>query len=187
MKRRTLLKTAVAVPLVLAGGAAGVSAVARSKEYDLSGLLQELQALNGQRLRSGTAWSVSEVFQHCAQSIRGSMDGYPQHYSSLFKHTAGSAALAVFRAAGSMRHNLTDRIRDLHQRRHLAQSTARHNWRTNSGLIRASRQTTNKSQSNQRNNRILREEAIRSRTSGGLVSVGIQEGSGPRDPEGEGT
>jgi len=108
VKRRTLLKTAVAVPLVLAGGAAGVSAVARSKEYDLSGLLQELQALNGQRLRSGTAWSVSEVFQHCAQSIRGSMDGYPQHYSSLFKHTAGSAALAVFRAAGSMRHNLTE-------------------------------------------------------------------------------
>lgn len=108
MKRRTLLKTAVAVPLVLAGSAAGVSAVARSKEYDLSGLLQELQALNGQRLRSGTAWSVSEVFQHCAQSIRGSMDGYPRHYSSLFKHTAGSAALAVFRAAGSMRHNLTE-------------------------------------------------------------------------------
>ena len=108
MKRRTLLKTAVAVPVVLASGAAGVTAVAGGKEYDLSALLQELQALDGQRLRSGTAWSVSEVFQHCTQSIRGSMEGYPQHYSPVFKHTVGPAALAVFRASGAMRHNLTE-------------------------------------------------------------------------------
>lgn len=108
MKRRTLLKTAVAVPVVLAGGGAGISAVAAGKEYNLSSLFEELQALVGQHLRSGTSWSVSEVFQHCAQSIRGSMDGYPQHYSPVFKHTAGSAALAVFRASGAMRHNLTE-------------------------------------------------------------------------------
>lgn len=108
MKRRTLLKTAVTVPVVLASGAVGVAAVAQGKEYDLSSLFEELQALDGQHLRSGTTWSVSEVFQHCAQSIRGSMDGYPQHYSAAFKLTAGRVAFTVFRASGTMRHNLTE-------------------------------------------------------------------------------
>ena len=48
--------------------------------------------------------------QHLAQSIRYSRLGYPQAKSALFQHTAGSVALNLFSAAGSMTHPLDEPI-----------------------------------------------------------------------------
>lgn len=53
------------------------------------------------------AWSLYKTLSHGAQSIEFSLVGYPSHKSSLFKATAGKAALHIFLAKGSMSHDIT--------------------------------------------------------------------------------
>jgi hypothetical protein len=107
MNRRTLLYTAIATPVVLA---LGVKTAAMARPDPLSGLLARLQSLPADKLRSTGHWSVSEIFQHCAQSIRFSRLGYPQARPALFQNTAGAAAFNVFSAAGRMHHPLDEPI-----------------------------------------------------------------------------
>lgn len=63
-------------------------------------------ALPGSRWRSHGAWSLSQTLQHLAQSIEGSLTGYPQPRSAWFTHTLGAAAHALFDARGAMTHPL---------------------------------------------------------------------------------
>ncbi len=105
MNRRKFLVSAAALSLV--GATVGKAAIAQA---DLAQLLAELQALTGKDVKTVGVWSASEVFQHCAASIQGSMQGYPEHKSAMFKATAGKAALTVFQAAGAMRHSLAEPI-----------------------------------------------------------------------------
>jgi hypothetical protein len=58
----------------------------------------------------GNGWSLSEIAEHCAQSIEYSLLGFPQEYSNLFQHTVGSAAFAAFKAMGKMTHNTKEAI-----------------------------------------------------------------------------
>lgn len=107
MNRRNFLLTLTGSTLALAGGIKGL---ALSRDYSLASLLAELRSLSPTQLTSHGAWSVSEIFQHCAQSIRYSRTGYPEAKSALFQHTAGAAALNVFTASGGMTHALDEPI-----------------------------------------------------------------------------
>jgi hypothetical protein len=107
MQRRTFLLGGTAL---IAAGGLGLYAGKHFHQFDLVALLQQLQALRGKDIHHSGAWSATEVFQHCAQSIAGSLDGYPEHKSALFKHSAGKLALSTFQAAGAMRHPLSEPI-----------------------------------------------------------------------------
>jgi hypothetical protein len=69
-----------------------------------------LVQLSSQELLSLGGWSPAQVFNHCAQSIDYSLDGYPQLKPSWFRHSVGPAAFAVFAARGAMRHPLNEAI-----------------------------------------------------------------------------
>ncbi|MFM6990747.1 MAG: DUF1569 domain-containing protein, partial [Rhodoferax sp.] len=62
------------------------------------------------QVSSSTAWKISAVLEHMAQSVDMSMDGFPEPKSALFQATLGSAAFAVFRLRGKMSHGLTEPI-----------------------------------------------------------------------------
>ncbi len=64
----------------------------------------------GSRWRSHGAWSLSQTLQHLAQSIEGSLQGYPRPKPSWFTHTLGAAAHALFDARGQMTHALDEPI-----------------------------------------------------------------------------
>ncbi len=107
MNRRKFLYAAIATPVVLA---LGVKATAMVRHYPLIDLLTQLKYLPADKLQSSGHWNVSEIFQHCAQSILYSRIGYPQAKSALFQHTAGTAAINLFSAKGSMNHPLDEMI-----------------------------------------------------------------------------
>ena len=107
MQRRTFLLGSVAV---IAASGIGLTAGKALHSYDLGALLQQLKAFRGKDLQHSGAWSASEIFQHCAQSIAGSLDGYPEQKSALFQHSIGKLALSTFQAAGAMRHSLSEPI-----------------------------------------------------------------------------
>jgi hypothetical protein len=50
------------------------------------------------------------VFEHLAQSIEMSLDGFPQPKPAWFQATVGSAAFAFFGLRGRMSHGLTEPI-----------------------------------------------------------------------------
>lgn len=107
MNRRTFL-------LGLAGSSlglvVGVKGVALARDYALEPWLDILNSLTPEQLQSQGAWSASEIFQHCAQSIRYSRTGYPEAGSVLFQQTAGAVAVNLFAAAGRMTHPLDEPI-----------------------------------------------------------------------------
>ena len=81
------------------------------KVESLTDALQWLDRLDkAKAVRSTTEWKIGAVFEHLAQSIEMSMDGFPQPKSALFQSTAGAAAFAVFRWRGRMTHGLTEPI-----------------------------------------------------------------------------
>jgi hypothetical protein len=55
-------------------------------------------------------WNLSQIMQHCAQSIEFSMIGFPDQKSKLFQKTVGSTAFLVFHLRGKMSHSLSDPI-----------------------------------------------------------------------------
>lgn len=101
---------------LLAGGAmtaatvTGISLAGSRFEADLTALKAELMQLAGKTLQSSGSWNVSQIFQHLAQSVRGSYQGYPQQRSWWFVHSIGPLALQGFKAAGAMRHPLDEAI-----------------------------------------------------------------------------
>ncbi|RVU41984.1 DUF1569 domain-containing protein [Rheinheimera riviphila] len=107
MQRRTFLLGSTAL---IAVSGLGLAAGKALHTYDLATLLQQLQAFRGKEIKHSGAWSASEVFQHCAQSIAGSLDGYPEQKSPLFQLSIGKLALSTFQAAGAMRHPLAEPI-----------------------------------------------------------------------------
>ena len=64
----------------------------------------------GSRWHATGAWNLGQSLQHLAQSIEGSMAGYPQTRPAWFVATLGAAAHAVFDARGHMTHPLDDPI-----------------------------------------------------------------------------
>jgi hypothetical protein len=107
MQRRTFLLGGTAL---IAAGGLGLYSGKHLHHFDLAALLQQLQAFRGKEINHSGVWSASEIFQHCAQSIAGSLDGYPQQKSPLFQHSIGKLALTTFQAAGAMHHPLAEPI-----------------------------------------------------------------------------
>jgi hypothetical protein len=64
----------------------------------------------GARWRSSGSWSLGQTLQHLAQSIEGSLAGYPQARPAWFVATVGRAAHALFDARGAMTHALDEPI-----------------------------------------------------------------------------
>lgn len=81
-------------------------------------------------LAPGSPWNLSQTLQHCAQTVRYSVTGYPRLKPALFRATAGALAKRVFLRRGAMRHPLGAEIdgappldRDLPVARAVAQLT----------------------------------------------------------------
>lgn len=111
MRRRTLLKGAAASGVaVLGAGYWALPTGSRPAAVSLDGAREVLAGLQGKTLQSLRGWSPSEVFNHCAQSIDYSIDGYPGLKPAWFRHTLGPAAFAVFSSRGAMRHPLDEAI-----------------------------------------------------------------------------
>ncbi|HSC85066.1 MAG TPA: DUF1569 domain-containing protein [Pseudomonas sp.] len=111
MQRRTVLKgAAVGGVVVLGAGFWALPTGAAPAAVSLDGARQVLGGLAGRQLVSSKGWTPTEVFNHCAQSIEYSLDGYPQLKPAWFRHSIGPTALAVFSARGAMRHPLNEAI-----------------------------------------------------------------------------
>lgn len=76
----------------------------------IEGALQSLDRLLAKPLVSLQGWSPAQVFNHCAQSVDYSIDGYPELKAAWFRHSLGLAAFSVFVSRGAMRHPLTQPI-----------------------------------------------------------------------------
>lgn len=111
MRRRTLLKGAALTGAAALGAGYWVLPTGpQPAVVSLEGARQVLADLQGKTLQSLRGWSPSEVFNHCAQSIDYSIDGYPELKPVWFRHSLGPAAFAVFSARGAMRHPLDEVI-----------------------------------------------------------------------------
>jgi hypothetical protein len=89
----------------------GASMADTPKVQSLDDVMHWLDTLErATQVRSSTAWKMSAVLEHMAQSVDMSMDGFPEPKSAVFQATLGSAAFAVFRLRGKMTHGLTDPI-----------------------------------------------------------------------------
>ena len=111
MRRRTLLKGAALTGAAALGAGYWVLPTGpQPAVVSLEGARQVLADLQGKTLESLRGWSPSQVFNHCAQSIDYSIDGYPDLKPAWFRHSLGPAAFAVFSARGAMRHPLDEVI-----------------------------------------------------------------------------
>ena len=112
MDRRLFIKGAAATGFV-AVGAGGIWL--RSDAYDgpltIDYVLERIDLMAAaEQLSSSGAWNLSEVFEHCAQSVEYSMTGYPEHKPEWFKQTLGKTAYSVFAAKRAMSHALDEPI-----------------------------------------------------------------------------
>ena len=107
MNRRQFMKTSVLTPIALVLAS---KLVATLRPYPLSDILVQLKALPPERLTSSGEWNVSQIFQHCAQSISYSIYGYPQAHSPLFQYSIGKLAVNAFAATGKLHHPLEEPI-----------------------------------------------------------------------------
>lgn len=107
MNRRQFLISAISLPVIVGFSAKGI---ALARHYPLTELLAQLKRWPADSLSSNGRWSVSEIFQHCAQSIRYSRLGYPMSKPALFQYTVGALALNLFSATGHMSHPLDEAI-----------------------------------------------------------------------------
>ncbi|WP_244187751.1 DUF1569 domain-containing protein [Streptomyces regalis] len=57
-------------------------------------------------LAPGSPWNLSQTLQHCAQTVRYSVTGYPDLKPALFRATAGALVKRVFLRRGAMKHPL---------------------------------------------------------------------------------
>jgi len=111
MRRRQVVSAIALGSVTALGGAWWVLPGAPAPAaLSLSAALQVLQQLASINLQSAKGWSPAEVFNHCAQSVDYSMDGYPQLKASWFRHSLGPMAFDLFAARGGMRHPLDEAI-----------------------------------------------------------------------------
>jgi hypothetical protein len=115
LKRRALITVG---GLAAAGAAAGLGYVATHRDRvlasaefrDVPTALRTLESLRTMPMKMRSGWDLPHVLYHTAQSIHGSIDGFPQLKPGWFRASVGSAAFAVFSASGKMSHGLQDPI-----------------------------------------------------------------------------
>ncbi|MEH6449916.1 MAG: DUF1569 domain-containing protein [Oleispira sp.] len=126
MKRREFLSfsllsaVALQVPHVSASSADAINAKGIGAEMlpldienqglDFKKLTSFLQSLPLESLVTEGEWNLAQIFNHTAQSIEYSIDGYPLHKPEFFKETIGPLAFKAFSAWGKMTHGLAEDI-----------------------------------------------------------------------------
>ncbi len=111
MQRRHFLQlTAVTGVAAVGLGYWRLPLASRPALVSIEGALQVLERLSPQALVSVQGWNPAQVFNHCAQSIDFSIDGYPELKANWFRHSVGPAAFSVFASRGAMRHPLNQPI-----------------------------------------------------------------------------
>jgi hypothetical protein len=113
--RRAFIKSIsgvmVAGPAILVSGCQDSNSVDRELQFaSLRTALDEAQRLANAHAETGSTWTLSQTFVHCAQSIEYSLTGFPDMKSELFQHTVGTAAFNVFAWRGRMSHDLAEPI-----------------------------------------------------------------------------
>ncbi len=107
MNRRHFLQASVLAPIAVILTS---KLVATLRPYPLSDILVQLRALPPQRLISIGEWNASQILQHCTQSIRYSIYGYPEAHSPWFQYSIGKLAVNAFAATGKLHHPLDEPI-----------------------------------------------------------------------------
>ena len=114
MDRRQFVKASVAGGAVLGLAAGGVWLAVDGEHcqrpVSFAQAIELLQTLSSKKLAATGQWDVAQIFNHCAQSVEYSMQGFPEHKPEWFKSTAGSAAFALFDRKDCMLHNLAEPI-----------------------------------------------------------------------------
>lgn len=111
MNRRHLLALlSVGGVAALGGGFWALPSGAAPAALSLAGAQQVLAGLVGRELVSSKGWSPAEVFNHCAQSVEYSLEGFPELKPVWFRESVGPMAFSVFLARGAMRHSLIEPI-----------------------------------------------------------------------------
>lgn len=82
----------------------------KNEPLDIKRLLSFLDSLQVESLVTEGEWDLGQIFNHAAQSIEFSIDGYPQHKSDFFKQTVGALAFQGFALWGKMTHGLAEGI-----------------------------------------------------------------------------
>jgi hypothetical protein len=78
---------------------------------NLNEVLAEVERLEkSKEILTTGAWDVSQIMQHCAQSIDFSLTGFPIVKPYLFRKTIGKLVSSYFLSKGTMSHNLNDPI-----------------------------------------------------------------------------
>lgn len=111
MKRRQFLKAPIiGCATIGIGGALWLNDDTDKSRLTIDAVLARIDALSKQSLTVTGAWSLNQVFDHCAQSVEYSMTGFPEHKSAAFKNTLGKLAFAAFSVKGQMTHALDEAI-----------------------------------------------------------------------------
>jgi hypothetical protein len=105
MNRRLAMGTMCTTPLVLAAcDGAPVKTLPT-----LASAITAIESLaSGHKLAS--AWSLSQMLNHAAQSVEFSLHGFPEMKPVAFRATLGSVAFAWFDSRGAMSHGLDETI-----------------------------------------------------------------------------
>lgn len=107
MQRRHFLQlTAITGAAALGAGYWRLPVAVNPGVVSIEAALQVLERLSTQALVSVQGWNPAQVFNHCAQSIDFSIDGYPELKATWFRNSVGPAAFSVFASRGAMRHPL---------------------------------------------------------------------------------
>ncbi|MBX9913531.1 MAG: DUF1569 domain-containing protein [Pseudomonadaceae bacterium] len=111
MQRRHFLQlTAVTGAAALGVGYWRLPVAVNPAAVSIEGALQVLDRFANTALASHQGWNPAQVFNHCAQSVDFSMDGYPELKAAWFRSSLGRAAFSVFASRGAMRHPLNQAI-----------------------------------------------------------------------------
>jgi hypothetical protein len=111
MNRRQVLGGAALLGVAgLAGGYWSLPRSASAGAVALDAAQRLLDSLVGHELVAIEGWAPAAVFNHCAQSIEYSLDGFPQLKAEWFRSSIGPLAFSVFSSRGAMRHSLQEPI-----------------------------------------------------------------------------
>lgn len=109
MNRRQFIGTGIAATGLLAGGTWLLQRQANDIG-SLQALIVKLESFEKVPPAFTQGWNCAQVFNHMAQSVEFSMQGFPQHKSPLFKASVGKIAFELFKQQGKMHHDLQEDI-----------------------------------------------------------------------------
>lgn len=108
-RRKFILGSIVGGATVGAGG--GWLYIDKNEEpLDIDSAVSRLNLLMEHSPSATGEWSLSQIFNHCAQSVEYSMLGYPKNKPDIFRNTVGKSVFAGFSSKRKMIHALDEPI-----------------------------------------------------------------------------